>query len=412
MEISTALRRQLVSCSVDGIYSQGGFYESRTQLDELRDSSRNAHLAIDVIAELYPGYSYRRKDPTIVHAAPLFERELLDHYHRIDPQYVQGPASVLAQLKDATVFATTLQVQIDGAARIVYETYRAPDRPDSKLQPVESTAERYRGTSASIQFFLGSVGSLNYGHWLVDDVPRLAAIAALRERFPDRHIEVVLPSYTHAVGKRWSERWNGVRRQSLRCALRGMSNVSCRFLELNRPYRFETLFYATPVSYHPILKSQRALEYAAAAHLAGRPWWERLRRTHTKLLVVRRQSRGRVLHNLDTVVTRLEQHGFRVVDPESLSVAHQASLFAAADIVVGVMGAAMTNTIFCRSGSRIIHLAPEGWLEPFYWDLAAVCGHDYSAYYGATPDASTAPHTSGFTLSPAAIDSLCTFVSR
>jgi hypothetical protein len=412
MDISPAIRRQLVSCSVERIYGQGGFQESAAQLLELRESSLNAHRAIEVVAELYPPFAYRRNDPTVVHADPAFRRELLDHYHWINTQYPQGPSSLLAKLSAAAICGTVLHAQVDGETRIVYETYRAPDRPDSKLLQDESSIERYPGAPQSLCFFLGSVGSLNYGHWLVDDFPRLAAIAHLRRQFPTRHIEIVLPSYAHIVGKKRSDRWNGVRRQSLRCALRGIRNVSCTFLESNRAYRFETLFYATPATYHPILKSRHALEYTAAKHLAGRRWWDRLRRTHRRLLVVRRQARGRVLHNLAVVEARLERQGFHVVDTESLSVMQQAGLFAGADIVVGIMGAAMTNTIFCRSGARIMHLAPQGWLEPFYWDLASVCGHDYSAYFGATGDTEAAPHTRGFTLSTDAIESLCAAVSR
>lgn len=405
MELEADVRRELISCAPREIYREGGFYERPEDLSAF--NAAVAEQAIEVLAELYPPFSYRRPDPVYVHSNGPFSGQLLDHYHEVGPASTNGPASVLVKLSDVTLCGTVIYVNNGGERRIVYETYRPPDRPDAKLWSGEVAPERYPTSPQTVYFFLGSVGSLNYGHWLVDDFPRLAAIPVLRNRFPNQRIEIILPSHAHAVGKKWSDRWNGVRSQSLRCALRNVSNVSFRFVELNRPLRFDSLCYATPVSYHPILKSKHALDFTATEHLAAQRWFDGLRRKPTRLFVVRRSSRGRALQNLDVVVARLEQHGFTVVDPEALSVKRQAMLFAGADIVVGVMGASMTNAIFCRAGARIIHLAPDGWLETFYWDLAAVRGHEYAVYFGSTGGANGPPHTLGFKLSEAAIDSLC-----
>jgi capsular polysaccharide biosynthesis protein len=112
---------------------------------------------------------------------------------------------------------------------------------------------------------------------------------------------------------------------------------------------------------------------------------------------MRRDMRGRSLVNMDAIRGLLERRGFSIVEPEELSIAHQAAAFASADVVVGVMGATLTNTVFCRPRTRVIHLAPEGWLEPFYWDLAAVRGHRYAACYGPALDGGPA-HLSSFTL--------------
>ena len=84
-----------------------------------------------------------------------------------------------------------------------------------------------------------------------------------------------------------------------------------------------------------------------------------------------------------------------------------ASLFAGAETVVGVMGASMANSIFSGTGTHVVHLAPEGWLEPFYWDLAASRGHRYTAYFGSVGGAVGAPHTLRFRLCDEEIDALC-----
>ena len=46
------------------------------------------------------------------------------------------------------------------------------------------------------------------------------------------------------------------------------------------------------------------------------------------------------------------------------------------------MGAAMAGSLFCREGTRIVHLAPDTFLDPFYLDLAATRGHAYAVCYG------------------------------
>jgi len=78
----------------------------------------------------------------------------------------------------------------------------------------------------------------------------------------------------------------------------------------------------------------------------------------------------------------------------------------------GGMGAAMCNTVFCAQGSRLIYLAPLGWLEPFYWDLAASCGHRYAACYGRATDPDVEPHESNYEITPGQVASILRFIAE
>jgi capsular polysaccharide biosynthesis protein len=124
----------------------------------------------------------------------------------------------------------------------------------------------------------------------------------------------------------------------------------------------------------------------------------RWRRKSARLFVTRHAARGRRLENLDALAQRFERLGFTVVDTERMSAVEQAALFSRAKVVVGVMGAAMTNTIFCASDARVIHFAPEGWLEPYYWDLASNLGHEYNACYGPPIRTEGPAHMTAFEL--------------
>jgi hypothetical protein len=63
-----------------------------------------------------------------------------------------------------------------------------------------------------------------------------------------------------------------------------------------------------------------------------------------------------------------------------------------------VMGAAMANTLFCEAGTRVIHFAPDEWLEPFYWDLASVRRHEYIVCYGPSLRTDSPAHMTSFEL--------------
>ena len=90
--------------------------------------------------------------------------------------------------------------------------------------------------------------------------------------------------------------------------------------------------------------------------------------------------------------------GFLVVDVDGMTFGQQVALFKDAEIVAGCMGAAMTNTVFCNEGATVLHLAPEEWMEPSHWDLAATFGHRHAAVYGQCIDPTVSPHQAAFAL--------------
>ena len=67
---------------------------------------------------------------------------------------------------------------------------------------------------------------------------------------------------------------------------------------------------------------------------------------------------------------RLEQRGFVRIDPGTLSVRDQIDHFAAADVVVGLHGAALTNLVFLKPGARVLDLFAPGYVKHCYW---AIC---------------------------------------
>ncbi|MEP6518021.1 tetratricopeptide repeat protein [Microcoleus vaginatus] len=98
-------------------------------------------------------------------------------------------------------------------------------------------------------------------------------------------------------------------------------------------------------------------------------------------IFISRKERRRVI-NEDELVAVLTKFGFKSIAPESLSVAEQVSLFAAAEVVIGVHGAALTNTVFCSPGTKVIEIFAPDYVNPCYRKLSSQVGLEYWEFIG------------------------------
>ncbi len=85
------------------------------------------------------------------------------------------------------------------------------------------------------------------------------------------------------------------------------------------------------------------------------------------------------------LVAALEKRGFAVIDPGSLSVQDQIDHFAAADVIVGPHGAALTNLVFAREGARVLELFGPTYVKACFWTLTAnIPGVDHRYLVGGS----------------------------
>ena len=366
-----------VSAAFDRLYPGGvGFPESadRANAGWIRDDAAGAGIAF--VADLFAGAPYGVTfDPAIFAEDTPWTRALWPLYSSMAHKVATG--SVVVAIDDALTFGSVLYAGHRHGRPIIYETHRPNDRAVAQLAPpalVQASRPHDFGDDADY-LFLGSVGSFNYGHFLVDDLPRLKAVETLRATNDGRRVVVVMNSHGPAIDR---VRASAVRR------IAGQT-TDIRFLPLAEAFRFKRLYFATPVSSHPIEKNPLALDYVVQAVGAATGIVQDPR---LKLLVLRKSSSVRALQNQADLVARLKPLGFETVHPEDLSFEAQVRRFAEAAVIVGQMGASMTNTIFASATAHLVYLAPAGWIEPFYWDLALARGQHYQAVYGKvmTPD--------------------------
>src|SRR5262249_101125 len=63
---------------------------------------------------------------------------------------------------------------------------------------------------------------------------------------------------------------------------------------------------------------------------------------------------------------------------ERATLAEQIALFSLADVVIAQHGAALANVVWCRSGARVIEIAPQAYRSKIFPSLSKIVGVDNS----------------------------------
>lgn len=154
-------------------------------------------------------------------------------------------------------------------------------------------------------------------------------------------------------------------------------------LKRNVPYYVDRLIYLSdissvldvynspPLPQHTFLPNSVLADMAAKIKLSTAPRIGRGRR-----LFIPRGSHRRAPLNERDVVDFLIRRDFEVVDINCLSFEAQVQLFSCAEFVIGGTGAALTNILWCNSGTRAIIFYPEhSFNNTTFWDrLGSVSG--------------------------------------
>jgi len=214
-------------------------------------------------------------------------------------------------------------------------------------------------------YYLDFLFSENYGHWFLDELPRL--VSALSH----------LPSSTRFIVNDPLQEYKS---QSL--AAFGIGKD--RLLEVKGYYEThcERLWFATPLG---------SCEWASTSpQVLGRIRDSLLHAyepnegsTPERIYVSRNLMPYKRLANEDQLLPLIKKYGFIVLRPEQLSLAQQVRTFSKANAVLGAFGAGLTNLLFAPRTATLLELqdarfAPRQW----YWKMASVLGHEYSTMTG------------------------------
>ncbi len=282
-------------------------------------------------------------------ALPPDARELFGH----DP----GCAEILAyDFAGAELLAACGALARDG--RILAETRYLLSDADyrEELSTHRPIAAFPAGKTAVLGF---NFAHHNYFHWTMQCLP--AMDAALR-RDDLRDPVLVLPPLTA-----WQEETLAL--LGLDAAPRFEAGLACRYpLPAVRYSGFlngSASFFVSPVCMDILDRMAARVDQPSG--------------TPERLFVSRSDSATRVMTNEAEAARLAETYGFTTIVPGAYRVADQIRLFRGARQVVGAHGAGLTNLGFCRPGTRVLELFPEGYLNPVMNRIAWGRGLDYRA---------------------------------
>lgn len=342
--------------------------ELEIAISRLRKTDRSSSMMetvslgpLDRVAR--PAHSYERFGPNIFNLVsdnPALRRYVLNELS-VSPKLC--PAEGVWALRDCTVIDGKFAVTSKGlyAEETVVDASPSTWSPSDDRGQSPSLRARCRNDDPIVLF--AKAGAANYGHVLVEMLPRLLTL----KRLGIERANMVLP----AEMTRFAEALN------LTAASLGLS-LSWIDVEPGSRFVADELLVTSPVSKHNARKSFTLVDLVNAlcdqVRTGDQPTSTR------RLLVWRRRSEQRAPHNDGRFLIEMVSRGYEVVYPAELTFAEQISLFANATHIVGLLGAGLTNSIFAKASARVFMIDP-GLYDFFYWDLACVRRQDFSWYF-------------------------------
>lgn len=199
----------------------------------------------------------------------------------------------------------------------------------------------------------------NFYHWLTDAVPRLALI----DRLPT-DVRVLTPPQLQPFQVQTLE-WLG---------------LAGRFRPTPEKHVIVENYFFSPPTAMTGCTNPYAVRFLRSSFL-----------THADSnfggdakLYITRSGKKRGIINEDDVLALLRKHGWESIDPETLSLSQQITLFASARAICGPHGAGLTNIVWCAPDCTVIELIADNYLNGCFRSISSCIGieHHYLVFPG------------------------------
>jgi capsular polysaccharide biosynthesis protein len=277
------------------------------------------------------------------------------------------PPQFVLDVPDALVLGRNgwVALEREGERRVVSDLWQEVGfatgetvRPGLLATPPQ---ERLAGTTVSLLL----PWMPNYYHWTLQSVPRVDMVAGVVE--PEAVDQWLVPPQTSPFVREWLD------------LLRIPEDRRVEVEPFGRVLSLERLVVASVPARNRYVPSHVLRSVRGRLDLGQR---EDLPR---RIFLDRPATDKRRLLNRDEVLSAVRARGFEVVETGGRSVAEQAALFASADVVAGVLGAGLTNLVYCRPGTAVVEILPRNLMFPAYRKLCAAVGLDHRIVVGREP---------------------------
>jgi capsular polysaccharide biosynthesis protein len=207
----------------------------------------------------------------------------------------------------------------------------------------------------------------NYGHWLIESLPRVSLVAALR---PLTKCKFVVGDDRGAMGAVYTD------------TLSLFDIPEDRILAVpDEPTKIGRLIYPAPLTVQPWVKAPIVVKVLEGIADRLKDWGPHIERLE-KLYVSRNNTGKRCLLNETEIIEIINRQGYRVIHPETMSFFEQVVTFSRARQVIGNLGAGLVNLVFAPRGVRLFALTSEFMEDDFFWDLVSHKEGSYLSLHG------------------------------
>jgi capsular polysaccharide biosynthesis protein len=213
----------------------------------------------------------------------------------------------------------------------------------------------------------------NYGHWLVDTLPRVLSVAP--------HYD--LGEVTFLLNPPANDAMRRVYTQSM--VLAGAREENLLF-DGSHPRTVEHAVYPSPMSRAPLVKHPAAIRFLRGLTSAPAVAGATNHAPNGRIYLSRNGYGKREMLNEEQITPLLEDAGYVVLHPERLSFVDQVATFAGATHVVGNMGAAFTNLVFAPDGVKALCIGTELMQHDYFYDIVCLKSGQYAGMNGRAAD--------------------------
>jgi capsular polysaccharide biosynthesis protein len=191
--------------------------------------------------------------------------------------------------------------------------------------------------------------SYNFFHWMMECLPRLAALEGYIKLFDG----IIIPAKSQPFHHE-SLRALGI---DSHCLIEASSRLHLR------AEHFFTTDYSARDNPPPWLHLWYKEKFIQPLGLKVKPG--------RKIYISRADAARRKASNCEEVEKMISALGFEVVTLRQLSFIEQATIFYTSDVIVGEHGSGLANLVFCREGTKVIEIFSAFWMYPCFYAIAA-----------------------------------------
>lgn len=332
---------------------------------------------------IFTNYFYRHRNKRLIKVEWLDENRAnyTNTFYREQSGYSYGPlirdsqrvesvilpAINLYYFKNARVCATSSSILLDN--RIIIERVEGVDVERCNFAQGHVVSHSHSGAFVTIRpteyidkgIFLAGNGSFNYYHWMIEILVKLEFLQDLNGKYQNFPL---LVSEDIANIEPFHQALNFISNNTPIIMLdKKKTYFVSKLVHINSPnkcpfnlregYRIRVSDFIIRDSSINFLRKQLNADWKTSAKIGP------------KRIFFARQT-GRRNYNQDEIYIIFERYGFTRVFMEELSLRDQIDMVANAEMIAGPTGAAWTNIIFCREGTKCLC-----WMADEYQDFSA-----------------------------------------